>query len=360
MSTSPIEREQKLNEIRNEAERRGLVTGRGLAPAGAPIPRASEQTGYYGVPLLKEPQWRWEIPLYFFVGGVAGSASVIGAMADWIGDDYELAKHARWLALGGVGVSSALLIADLGRPSRFLNMLRVIKLQSPMSVGAWTLSAFGSFAAASAFAKAVQEKWDWLPVRVVANLSQLGAAAFGLPFHNYTGVLIGATVIPAWNKNIRTLPIHFGASGVQAACSVLELLGHDDSRALNLLAMMSASWETYEGVHLETRAERELRPLKRGTSGWITRAGGVLSGPLPLALRLMSAVTSGETSRKTRRMASWAGVAGSLLTRYGWMMAGKASARDWRLPLEIRDENAEAPQPWPELVPEGSRAEKLG
>jgi hypothetical protein len=99
--------------------------------------------------------------------------------------------------------------------------------------------------------------------------------------------------------------------------------------------------------------------LKRGASGWVTRIGGVMSGPMPLALRLVSAVTSGETSRKARKMAAWSGIAGSLLTRYGWMMAGKSSARDWRLPLEISDEQAETPQPWPELVPKEFRAEKL-
>jgi hypothetical protein len=332
--------EQRLSDLRHEAERRGVVSGAGIKPAGSPIPRASEETGYYGIPLLKEPQWTWEIPLYFFVGGAAGASAVIGAAADWIGDDYELAKHARWVATAGAAVSSALLISDLGRSDRFLNMLRILKPQSAMSVGAWTLAAFGSFTAASTFAKLVAERWDFLPVKVVANLAQFASAVSGLPFHNYTGVLIGATVIPAWNKNIETLPIHFGMSGVQSACSALELLGHTDSRALNLLAMLAAAWETYEGVHLESRTERELRPLKHGASGWITRAGGLLSGPLPLALRLAAMFSD---SKKLRQTAALAGIAGSILTRYGWMSAGRASARDWKLPLEIPETPEEQP-----------------
>lgn len=348
--------EQRLSELREEAERRGVVTGTGARPAGAPIPRASEETGYYGIPLLKQPQWTWEIPLYFFVGGASGASAVIGAMADWIGDDYELAKHARWMATAGSMASSALLISDLGRPSRFLNMLRIIKPQSPMSIGAWTLAAFGSFSAAATFAKLVQERWDALPVKIVANLAQFASAVTGLPFHNYTGVLIGATVIPAWNKNIETLPIHFGMSGVQSACSILELLGHDDSRALNILGLMAAAWETYEGVHLEARAERELRPLKRGASGWVTRAGGVLSGPLPLALRLACLFSD---SRNLRKAAAVAGIAGSILTRYGWMSAGRASARDWKLPLEIPDTETVETKPLTETVVE-KISEKVG
>jgi hypothetical protein len=354
-----LDREQKLTAIRRDAERKGFVSEAGIRPAGAPIPRASEDTGYYGIPLLKEPQWKWEIPLYFFVGGAAGAAALIGAMAEWIGRDDDLARDARWLAAGSVGLSSALLIADLGRPARFLNMLRVFKPQSPMSVGAWTLAAFGSMATASAFAKAVESRWSNLPVRVVANLAQAGSATLGLPFHNYTGVLIGATVIPVWNKNIKTLPIHFGMSGVQAACSLLEIAGHRDSSALNMLGMMSTAWETYEGVHLETRQERELRPLKRGSSGWITRAGGVLSGPLPLALRAVAAFSGGKRSRNIRKWAALCGIAGSLLTRYGWVQAGHASARNWQIPLEVSKQQPVKRPLANDAAPEPSRAEKL-
>ena len=162
-------------------------------------------------------------------------------------------------------------------------MLRVFKVQSPMSVGAWTLAAFGgSHAAAlcqrrlnSASAIISHSRRSATPASSCRLLS-------GLPLHNYTGVLIGATAIPVWNENIATLPIHFGMSGVQAGASLLELMGHGDNRALNLLVIGSALWESWEGFHLESRNEQSLRPLKRGASGWITRTGGVMSGPLPL------------------------------------------------------------------------------
>ena len=331
--------EARLLEIKRQGEVRGKVEGRGIRPAGAPFPKASPETGYYGIPLLKEPQWTPEIPLYFFVGGVAGSAAVIGAAADWLGKDPKLAQSARWVAFGGSLVSTALLIHDLGRPSRFLNMLRVFKVQSPMSVGAWTLAAFGGSTAAALFAKTIEQRFgNRYPIRVIGNAGQFLAALSGLPLHNYTGVLIGATAIPVWNENIATLPIHFGMSGVQAGASLLELMGHGDNRALNLLIIGSALWESWEGFHLESRNEQSLRPLKRGASGWITRTGGVMSGPLPLLLRLVAAASGPERSRKLRRMAGICGIAGSLLTRYGWVAAGRASARDWRLPLNIRPE----------------------
>jgi Polysulphide reductase, NrfD len=333
--TPPEEsREARLLEIRREAETHGIAPGRGVHPAGAPFPVASVETGYYGIHLLKEPQWTPEIPLYFFVGGAAGSSAVIGAMADWLGNDPALAQKARWLAFGGAMVSSALLVSDLGRPSRFINMLRVFKVQSPMSMGSWTLAAFGGASAAAAFAKLAERRFgSSFPIGVIGNLGQFFSALFGLPFHNYTGVLIGATAIPVWNSNRSTLPIHFGMSGVQAGVSLLELMGHSDSRALNLLGMGSTLFETWEGYHLETRNELALQPLKRGTSGWITRAGGLLSGPLPLALRLVAGSSGRPRSRRLRRWAAISGLAGSLLTRYGWVRAGHASARNWRLPL---------------------------
>ncbi len=332
--------EARLFELRREAMARGKVDGLGVRPPGAPFPQASPETGYYGIPLLKKPQWTWEIPLYFFVGGAAGSAAVIGSMADIIGDDYELARHARWLALGGAMLSGALLISDLGRPSRFLHMLRVFKPQSPMSMGAWILAAFSNFAAAASFADLLRDRYGRsLPVGLISAVGRVGSAVFGMPFSNYTGVLIGATAIPVWNRNIKSLPRHFGMSGLQASVSILELLGHDDSRALNLLGLLSAGFETWEGFSLESEHDRVLRPLKRGASGWITRAGGMLSGPLPLALRLL-----GRRSRSLRRAAAWSGVAGSLLTRIGWLAAGRASASDWRIPLQPAGEVARAPE----------------
>jgi Polysulphide reductase, NrfD len=326
-------REARLLEIRREAELTGRAAGPGIRPEGSPFPKASPETGYYGIHLLKEPQWTWEIPLYFFVGGAAGAAALIGGLASLTGKDKRLARDARLVAAGGAVVSTGLLISDLGRPERFLNMLRVFKIQSPMSVGAWVLALFGSTAGAAAFAQMVEQKSDFGPIRVLGNIAEGFSAALGLPLATYTGVLIGATAIPAWNQNIKTLPIHFGMSGLASGVSVLELVGNDDSPALNLLGIGAAAVESYEGFQLEFMRDPAVnRPLKQGVTGWTTRSGGVLSGPVPLALRLI-ATASG--SRRLRRFAAWSSIVGSILTRVGWIYAGHMSARDWRIPLQI-------------------------
>src|SRR5712691_3763228 len=267
--------EQKLVEIRREAEQRGEVKAPGVRPSGAPFPTASPETGYYGIPLLNEPAWTWEVPLYFFVGGAAGAAAVVGAIADYTGADRKLVRDARWIAAAGAMISPALLIADLGRPERFLNMMRVFKPQSPMSVGVWTLLGFSGAATATAFADFMRERYGpSLSLRVMENAGQAASLAFGLPFSNYTGVLIGATAIPVWNQNVGNLPIHFGASGLGAAVGLLEMMGNDKSRALQALGLGAALFECWEGLRIEGRGYSHFDPLKHGPSGWMTREIG--------------------------------------------------------------------------------------
>jgi formate-dependent nitrite reductase membrane component NrfD len=318
--------EARLDAIRQQGLERGAVEGRGVRPAGAPFPQATPDTGYYGLPLLKPPTWTWEVPAYFFVGGAAGASAVVGAVARHSdGANPELARDARWIAAVGGAVSAALLTADLGRPERFLNMLRVFKIQSPMSVGAWTLTAFASAASAAVFADLVtRQTGGRVPVAIVGDAAEAVAAATGLVMTTYTGVLIGATVIPVWNRHARMLPIHFAASGTASAVALLELLGHDD-RSLNTLALMAAVVESLAGVSVELdayRAPGTALSLTHGASGIVTRTGGVLSGPLPLLLRLI-----GTRVPAARRAAGIVSLVGAVLTRYGWWAAGTASAR---------------------------------
>ncbi|HZT75821.1 MAG TPA: NrfD/PsrC family molybdoenzyme membrane anchor subunit [Vicinamibacterales bacterium] len=264
-------------------------------------------TTYYDVPLLKPPVWTWEVPLYFFAGGAAGGAAIIGSIAEWTGANGHLARDARWIAAGGAPISAALLTADLGRPERFVNMLRVFKPQSPMSIGSWTLAAFSASTTGAL-------------VPALSKAAGTSSALTGAAMLTYTGVLIGATAIPVWHENIRLLPPHFAASGIASAAAILTLMGHDEP-ALNDVAMGAAAAETVIGAFVETRSTPAMAPLREGPSGWMIRAGGVLSGPVPLLMR--------ATSKKPtwRKAASVAALAGSLLTRLGWIAAGRVSAK---------------------------------
>lgn len=276
---------------------------------------------YHGLPLLKGPVWTWEVPLYFFVGGAAGAAAVLGLAAQLTGRDERLVRDARWIAAAGAAISAPLLIADLGRPERFLHMLRVFKLQSPMSVGAWTVALFGGVASVAAGTTLVSRR-SVLPVKLLGDASAAVSAATGLVMATYTGVLLGATTIPVWRENVHLLPVHFGASALGSAVSLLELRGHREP-GLNALGLGAAIFETATGSAIEGRRDRESEPLRQGPTGRLTRLGGMLSGPIPLALRLLGA----------RKAAAIATLTGSLITRFAWVEAGRASARDINVSL---------------------------
>ncbi|HEY2090533.1 MAG TPA: NrfD/PsrC family molybdoenzyme membrane anchor subunit [Thermoanaerobaculia bacterium] len=258
----------------------------------------SEPT-YHDLPLLKPPVWTWEIPLYFFIGGAAGAAAVIGFAARVNGAKPSLVRDARWMAAIGATASAPLLISDLGRPERFLNMLRVFKPQSAMSVGVWTLAGFGACATGAVIAP-----------RPLRDVAAAGSALLGLVMSTYTGVLLGVTAIPAWNAHAATLPAHFAASALASATSLLQLRDHDEP-ALHALATLAAAFEMWTGFQLE----RRQKPSN------VMRTAGVLSGPLPLALRLL-----GVKSKRARRVAAAITIAGSLVTRFAWVEAGKTSA----------------------------------
>ena len=314
--------EKRLEEIRREAERTGRVDAKGIRAGGAPLPVASATNGYYGLPFLKQPVWTWEVPVYFVVGGASGVAAMIGVAAQLSRADERLVRDARWIAAIGANLSAPLLIADLGRPERFLNMLRVFKPQSPMSVGAWTLSAFGAGAVGALILPAA-----------LGDAAAVVSAIAGLGMATYTGVLLGATSIPVWSKHVAILPLHFGASSTGAAVSLLELRGHD-TPALNAMGIAAASFETAAAARIELSSDIESEPLRRGASGAMARVGSVLSGPVPLLLRVV-----GGHSRKTRRLAAASTIAGSLITRLAWVAAGRASARDPRPAPQLEECN---------------------
>ena len=152
-------------------------------------------------------------------------------------------------------------------------MMRVFKPQSAMSVGSWTLAAFSASSTAAV-----------LPVRAIAVSGRVASSVLGCGMLTYTGVLIGATAIPAWHEHVRILPVHFAASGMASAVALLTLMGHDDP-ALNRIAIGAAAVETGIGAAIELNGSAATHPLRRGASGWVIRTGGVLSGPLPIICR---------------------------------------------------------------------------
>src|SRR5216117_4105730 len=97
--------------------------------------------------MLKIPGWEMSIVWYFFLGGIAGGAYFTAAIADNVGSrrDQAVARVGYLLSLPLVAVCGVLLIADLGVPKRFMNMILHFKFWDPMSIGAWAVGIFGGF-----------------------------------------------------------------------------------------------------------------------------------------------------------------------------------------------------------------------
>lgn len=323
------DRERRLDELREEAKRTGSVSGRGVDVDGGPVPgraRAAphpDEPGYYGQPVVKPPVWTWEIPTYFFVGGLAGMSGVVAAAARFIAGDLALSVAALWIAAVGAVVSALLLISDLGRSSRFLNMLRVFKLRSPMSVGAWTLALFGGASVAALVLSSIQSQLAASgggggAVTVLATISSLAAAVLGSVLGTYTGVLIGATAIPAWFRHRVLLPAHFGIAGLGSSVALLQLLGYHRP-ALLAIALAASGAECLVGATVEfSRHGPADRAVREGGSGALLRLGGLLAGPTAFVLWLLGILPVGSA----------AFLLGALVSRFGWLAAGRASARD--------------------------------
>lgn len=304
-------------------------------PQAFPYLPSRHETGgptYYETPLLKQPVWIWSIPAYFYVGGVAGVGAALGAAAQLIAPRSMrgLVLKTRWIATAGGAVSAALLIHDLGRPERFLNMLRVVRITSPMSIGSWTLTFFSTAAGAAAV----------LPFgpaffRPAGELAGVVAGIFGLGLSGYTGVLISQTAVPVWQQAYRTTPVLFLASGTAAAASFLEFfeLNPIETAAVERFGLMGKVVELLSMAALErdaARVERVGRPLANGLSGALWQTAKVLT-----VAGIILSITPGR-SRRRRLLSGVIGSTASLLLRFGVFYAGKASARDPRATFETQ------------------------
>jgi formate-dependent nitrite reductase membrane component NrfD len=281
---------------------------------------------YYNRPVLKEPVWIWTVPTYFYVGGTAGAAALLAAAAQALGGDelHGLVKASRWIAAVGGGVGSALLIADLGRPERFLHMLRVIRPTSAMSLGSWVLAGAATATMGSALLSDHQ-----------GFLGRLGhfaghvAALLGMPLAGYTAVLLGNTAVPVWKETRRSLPHLFIGTSVAGLSALFGLLPvaltpREEAiverfgiagKVIDLTAMAVVEREA-------ERADPVGRPLREGLSGTLWKTAKAMT-----AAGLVLSLLPGR-SRARRAASGLIGTVGALTLRFAVFHAGKASARD--------------------------------
>jgi formate-dependent nitrite reductase membrane component NrfD len=285
----------------------------------------TKMDSYYGRPIVKEPTWKWEVPTYFFTGGIAGGSAVLHGFARLTRNE-SLAKTTLYVGAAAEAVSPLLLISDLGRPERFLNMLRVFKVTSPMSVGSWILvvSSGAATTAAALDALGVLRPLKWL--------GELAWFATGPPLSTYTGALVANTAIPAWSEGRSELPFVFGASACASAGAAATIFTSGAGPARRA-AITGAVTELALTQAMEQRLGLVGEVYKQGESGRYAR--------ISKACTVAGAGLLGWKGRENRAAAAAGGalvLAGSLALRWSVFKAGFQSARDPRYTVEPQKE----------------------
>jgi formate-dependent nitrite reductase membrane component NrfD len=305
-------------------------------------PRTSperEASDYYGIPPIKEHTWTWEVPVYFWLGGIGAGAHLISTVAQLLGwRDRAFFRTTRYTVLVTMILSPILLIMDLGRPERFYNMLRIVKLRSPMSTGSWALTIFGVLSGLIAAAQAARDGLlgrDNILVRLVKRfipdrLLSVVALPVGLYVGLYSGILLSATSVPMWARNFLLMGPTFLSSGLSTGLSAISLVLHlgdwGEKKTLEALRRTERISLIIEGGLLAASLARmgrwgkplyskELAPLFLGG----TIVGGILA---PLAL------LSGRETRGKSLLSSVLALLGGLALRFAMIEGGRLSARD--------------------------------
>jgi formate-dependent nitrite reductase membrane component NrfD len=287
------------------------------------VPKA-EFRSYYGRPVIKKPIWSAaDIAGYLFLGGTAGASSTLAAAATLSGRP-GLARAAKIGAATAIGGSLVALVHDLGRPGRFVNMLRVLKVTSPMSVGSWLLAGY----APQVFAAAGSEVTGLLPG--LGTAATVGAGLLGPAVATYTAPLLADTAVPTWHGAYRELPFVFAASAATSAGGVgLMFAPAADADHARRVATAGVITETLAAQQMRRRLGDLAEPLRTGRAGLLMRAAQALG----LAGATL-AQTRGRRSRPAAVLAGAALVAASACTRFGIFAAGVASAEDPRYTVE--------------------------
>jgi len=284
-------------------------------------------TTYYDRPVIKEPVWKPVVAAYFYTGGTAGAASTLAAAAQLFGrgEMRGLVKRARWIAAAGTTLGMGLLVEDLGVKSRFLNMLRVFRPTSPMSVGSWIL---GASTTASAGAVVFRTR-----APLLGDLAGVAAGAGGMPLSGYTAALVTNSAVPIWQAIRTSLPPLFVASAMNGAASLLDMmtLSPAEQRVVQRFGVAGKMAELVAAERVQKDAdkvERVGRPLKEGVGGSFWRLA-----KLTTAASLVLSLLPGRWRWK-RWIGGLLGTIGAVSTRFAIFYAGIASSRDPRATFE--------------------------
>lgn len=313
----------------------------------------AEEPSYYDYPSLKQPTWHWEITWYFFFGGLAAGCYVIASLAALFGskEDRAVARTGYYLSLLALLPCPPLLIKDLGRPERFLHMLRMFKVKSPMSMGTWGLLSFSLFSGLTAVIQGAHDGilGRWWGARLLSGLPQrliaLPGTMLGVFLGGYTGVLLTATSVPLWSRS-KVLGWVFISSAISTSAALISFvlrIAGTPAHTLHKLERLEWTAILLEMTGLLTflrGAGRTARPLvgttpaEHGRVFWSVVFGGGLF--LPWLLQSFSLLMGRRENKKNNArglLISLLVLTGGYFLRRTMVEAGHTSSKDARTTL---------------------------
>jgi hypothetical protein len=279
------------------------------------------------VPVIKQPVWKPAIPFYFYAGGLGGASAGLALLSE-LGGNPVLARRAWAAAAAGAAASPALLVSDLGQSKRFLHMLRMFKVTSPMSVGSWILSGFGPSAMLAALDA-------WTGAVPAGRVAKATAALLGMPLATYTAALIADTAVPVWHDARATLPAVFASgAAASAGAAALILTPPEHAAPARRLAIAGAVAEVAAVALMERRLDPVVaRPYHAGAAGRLGQ------------LAKLAAAAGALTAARRPRVGGALITAGAILTRWSIFRAGFQSAADPRSTVEPQRRRRDSRQP---------------
>jgi formate-dependent nitrite reductase membrane component NrfD len=309
------------------------------------------EVGYYDIPVIHGPHWKWLIIGYFYFGGISGASAAIAAFLRLSGGTAgtPLARIATYISFLALVPCPVLLILDLGRPARFFHMLRAFRVTSPMSIGTWGLTIFGVLSTLTTGLQLLEDRlagkenranggWRGVskPLAVLSGVSGFFVAG-------YTGVLLAATAVPLWSKRPALLGPLFlssamtsGAAAIGAVASALdhkESATHDRLRTLELLSTVAE--ESLLVIWIMALGQT-AKPITEGRLGAVVRHAAVGAGmALPLSIGALSPYLPRRLRRPVGIVSAALTLAGVFVVRYAVVIGGRQSADDPHATFEM-------------------------
>ena len=209
--------------------------------------------------------WHWHIPLYLFLGGLAAGILFFAALYTIMGREKEMPTAVKWATfIVPIALVAGLmaLFFDLKHELFFWRLYTTVRIESPMSWGAWVLMFITplSMLWAASYIKEAIPTWEWkfkIMDQIMALVEKYRKAlawamlALAVVLGIYTGILLSAfNARPLWNTSL--LGPLFLVSGMSTGAAVIMWMSksHYERKIMSMIDLVLIVVELFFIIHL--------------------------------------------------------------------------------------------------------------